>query len=306
MSDQEPPGGSARGSLPLGRATDEEEPDEPSDEEDVNELLSAQLNPVHITKVAYKNILLDSSDDDSDIEVLETQFNVPRRKSVENTLSNTNDRPGRNLPPGAFYCCSAEDCFQTTTAAKGIVQKSGFMHKCQGCREVMHGGTCAYKEVDGKLWCFPCGRGIGKKNGRGNGKERNPIVANVPADGTSESPSSSSQVDTPIPYHSSDDSDEDDVDFHDSPCCRVHYVVVIDEGRLVGVVTMYSYFNNTCVRYWEKIYTCVKSIEMCRRGSCIDCQNSRTPVICILTSDGVGGGFAKWPLPPLQKTPHRF
>jgi hypothetical protein len=99
MSDQEPPGGSARGSLPLGRATDEEESDESSDEEDVNELPSAQLNPVHTTKVAHnKKILEDSSNEDSDIEVLLTQSNVPRRKSVEKTLSNTNDRPGPNLP----------------------------------------------------------------------------------------------------------------------------------------------------------------------------------------------------------------
>ena len=93
MSDQEPPGGSARGSLPLGRATDEEESDESNDEEDVNELPSAQLNHVHTTKVAYnRKILEDSSNEDSDIEVLLTQFNVPRRKSVEKTLSNTNDR----------------------------------------------------------------------------------------------------------------------------------------------------------------------------------------------------------------------
>jgi hypothetical protein len=76
----------------------------------------------------------------------------------------------------------------------GVVQHSGYQHKCQGCKGVLHGGPWASREVDGKLWCFPCGDPT-------VAKESNPIVAKLAADWTSQSQEyQSSKVDLQTQY----------------------------------------------------------------------------------------------------------
>jgi hypothetical protein len=58
------------------------------------------------------------------------------------TSNRTNQQPDcPKLPPGASYCCTpGKKCSLADEAGMGIVQPSSYQHKCQGCKQVMHGG----------------------------------------------------------------------------------------------------------------------------------------------------------------------
>jgi hypothetical protein len=71
----------------------------------------------------------------------------------------------------------------------------------------MHGGPCSSREVNGKLWCFPCGDPT-------VAKESNPTVAKLAANWQSQS--QSELLDSPT-----DDGESDESTIC---CCKVHYV----------------------------------------------------------------------------------